>query len=113
MKLLGKLAINAFALAVVAYLLPGLTFDSISALVVASIVLGIVNTFIRPVLHIVALPISILTFGIGALLINVLLLWLVGEVVPGFHIANFLTALLGSILLSLVSWFLHRLESED
>ena len=113
MKLLGKLVINAFALAVVAYLLPGLTFDSISALVVASIVLGIVNTLIRPVLHIVALPISILTFGIGALLINVLLLWLVGEVVPGFHIANFLTALLGSILLSLVSWFLHRLESED
>lgn len=113
MKLIGKLLINAFALAVVAYLLPGFEFDTINALVVASIILGVVNTFIRPILQIVALPISILTFGLGALLINVVLLWFVGFIVPGFTIANFLTALLGSVLLSLVSWFLHKLENEE
>ncbi len=113
MKLLGKLIINALALSVVAYLLPGFEFDTITALVVASIILGVVNTFIRPILQIVALPLTILTFGLGALLVNVVLLWFVGIIVPGFTIENFLTALLGSISLSLVSWFLHRLENEE
>lgn len=112
MKIAGKLIVNAFALAVVGYLLPGVHFTDIFALVVTAIVLGIVNTLIRPVLQIIALPISIITFGIAALLINVSLLWLVAYIVPGFSIDKFQTAVLASILLSLVSWFLHRLEKE-
>jgi len=112
MKIAGKLIINSFALAVVGYLLPGVAFTDIFALIVTAIVLGIVNTLIRPVLQIIALPISIITFGIAALLINVSLLWFVAFVVPGFSINSFQTAVLGSILLSLVSWFLHRLEKE-
>lgn len=112
MKIAGKLIINAFALAIVAYLLPGVIFNDILALVVTAVVLGIVNTLIRPVLQIIALPISIVTFGIAALLINVSLLWLVSFIVSGFTIDSFQTAVLASILLSLVSWFLHRLERD-
>jgi putative membrane protein len=112
MNLLARLLINAFALWIVDYLVPGLSFATWQALLVAAVVLGVVNTFIKPILQIIALPITLLTFGIGALLINVLLLWMVSAVVPGFKIDSFMTALVASLLLSLVSWFLHSLARE-
>lgn len=112
MKLIIRLAINVFALLVVEYLVPGFELGSYQAAIVAAIVIGVVNTFIRPILQLIALPISLLTFGISAFLINVFLLWGVAYVVPGFEITNFLTAVIAAIVLSLVSWFLHKLASE-
>jgi putative membrane protein len=107
-----RLAINVFALYIVEYLVPGFKLDNIWAATVAAVVIGIVNTFIRPILQIITLPISIATFGIFALLINVALLYVVSLLVPGFEIANFVTAIIASIVLSLVSWFLSRLAKE-
>lgn len=112
MKLLMRLVINVFALYVVEYLVPGFRLENIWAATVAAIVIGIVNTFIRPVLQIITLPISIVTFGLFALLINVGLLYLASFVVPGFEIANFFTAFVASIVLSLVSWFLGHLAKD-
>ena len=112
MRLIMRLAINVFALYVVEYLVPGFKLDNIWAATVAAVVIGIVNTFIRPILQIITLPISIATFGIFALLINVALLYVVSLLVPGFEIANFVTAIIASIVLSLVSWFLSRLAKE-
>lgn len=112
MKLVVRLAINVFALFVVQYLLPGFHLAGIWTAVVAAIVIGLVNTFIRPILQLIALPISILTFGITAVVINVLLLWGSSKLVPGFEIATFWTAFFASILLSLVSWFMHKLASD-
>jgi putative membrane protein len=112
MNLVARLLINVLALWVVDYLVPGMSFASWQALFVSAIVIGIVNTFIKPVLQVIALPITIVTFGIGAILINVLLLWFVSYIVPGFEIDVFLTAVIASLLLSLVSWFLHRLTKE-
>jgi len=112
MKLLVKLLLNIVALWVVSYLTPGFNFDSTQALIVTAIVIGVVNTFIKPVLQIIFIPLSIITFGITAFLINVVLLWGVSFLVPGFEIDSFLTAVISSIFLSLVSWFLHKL-SED
>ncbi|OGM15410.1 hypothetical protein A2V56_02945 [Candidatus Woesebacteria bacterium RBG_19FT_COMBO_42_9] len=112
MKLVVRLAINVFTLFVVAYLVPGFTLTGVWAALVAAIVIGIVNTFIRPIVQLIALPISILTFGITAFLINVFLLWVVSKIVPGFSISTFTTAILASIVLSLVSWFLHKLASD-
>src|SRR3990167_6204170 len=112
MVLLVRLAINVFALFVVEYLVPGFYLASIWTAIVAAIAIGIVNTLIKPILQLIALPISILTFGIAAFLINVLLLWGTSKLVPGFVIANFTTAAIASIVLSLVSWFLHKLASE-
>lgn len=109
MGLLFKFIINIFALYVVAYLVPGFSFTSIWTTVVAAIVIGIVNTIIKPILQIIALPISIATLGVTALLINFSLLYLCSFIVPGFHIQNFTTAAIASIVLSLVTWFLHRL----
>ncbi len=113
MRLITHLLVNTVSLVVVAYILPGFVFTDFTSAFVTAVVLGVVNTFIRPVLHIIALPISILTLGIFAFFINVALLWLVSAVVPGFHINNFVTAAIASILLSIVSTFLHHLAHED
>ncbi len=107
-----RLAINVFALFVVEYLVPGFKLAGIETAIVAAIVIGIVNTLIKPILQLIALPISILTFGIAAFLINVGLLYLTSKVIPGFIIASFTTAIMASIVLSLVSWFLNKLARE-
>jgi putative membrane protein len=107
-----RLAINVFTLFIVEYLVPGFYLSNVGAAIVAAVVIGIVNTFIRPILQLIALPISILTFGITAFLINVVLLWGTSKFVPGFEIASFTTAIIASVVLALVSWFLHRLARE-
>jgi putative membrane protein len=112
MRLIVRLATNVFALLVVEYLVPGFILTDLWAAVIAAIVIGIVNTFIKPILQLIALPISVLTFGISAFLINVFLLWGTSMLVHGFEIVNFVTAIIASILLTLVSWFLHKLSSE-
>jgi putative membrane protein len=112
MRLIIRLIVSVLALFIVEYLVPGFHLASIWTAVVAAIVIGIVNTLIRPVLQFIALPISILTLGISALLINVLLLWATSKVVPGFEIANFWTAFIASILLSLVTWFMNLLARD-
>jgi putative membrane protein len=109
MQLVGQLLINVVALLVVAYIIPGFVLVNLKAAIVAAIVIGVVNTFIRPILQIIALPISILTLGIAAFFVNVFLLWGVSYVVPGFAIDGFLTATIASIVLSLTSAFLHKL----
>src|SRR3990167_2055929 len=112
MKLIITLALNIFTLLIVSYLVPGFSFETIWDTIVTAIVIGVVNTFIKPVLQIIFLPLSIVTFGVTAFLINVVLLWGVSFVVPGFQIDNFTTAVIASIFLALVSLFLHKL-SED
>jgi putative membrane protein len=112
MKLVVRLLVNTFALLVVAYLVPGFQLANFWSALIAAIAIGIVNTLIRPILQLIALPISILTFGIAAFLINVFLLWATSKVVPGFEITGFVTAIIASIVLSLVSWFLHTLASD-
>lgn len=112
MRLIIRLAVNVFALFVVEYLVPGFHLSGIWAAVVAAVAIGIVNTFIKPILQLIALPISILTLGIGAFLINVALLYGTSMLVPGFTIDSFLTAIIASIVLSLVTWFLHKLARD-
>lgn len=112
MKPVIKVALNAIALYVVAFIIPGFNFDGYSSLLVASIIIGVVNTFIKPVLQILFLPVSIVTLGVFAFLINVGLLWGVSYLVPGFYINDFFTAIISSAALMLVSLFLHKL-SED
>lgn len=112
MALIVRLAINVFALLVVAYLVPGFVLDNFWSAVVAAIMIGVVNTFIRPLVQLIALPITLLTFGLAAFLVNVLMLWLASAIVPGFTITSFASALIASILLSLISWFLGKLATD-
>lgn len=109
-NLLIRLAMNVFALLVVDYLLEGLVLEDIRAAIVAAVVIGIVNTYLRPIFQLIALPLTVLTLGVAAFLVNVLMLWIAALVVPGFTIVDFWTAAAASILLTLVSWFLHKLS---
>lgn len=91
------------AIAISAYLIPGVVISDLIAAVVLAVVLGAINAFIRPILIILTLPITIVTFGLFILVINALLIMLAGTVVPGFEVSGFWAALIFSIVLSLVS----------
>ena len=109
MRFLFRLLINVVAILIIAYILPGLIrVDGFLAALVAAILLGIVNTIIRPILVILTFPLTLLSFGLFLLVINGLMLWLVSALVSGFHVNGFWGALLGSILISIVSWILSK-----
>jgi len=112
MYFIVRLLINMVAILIIAYLLPKVIgVDSWLAALVAAFLLGVVNTFIRPLLILLTFPLTVVTFGIFLLVINGLLLWLVSAVVPGFHVNGFWGAVIGSILISLVSWVLSSFVS--
>lgn len=110
LMLLARWIINAAALLLVAYLYPGVSVESFATALVAALVLGLVNAFVRPILVILTLPVTLLTLGLFLFVINALLFWLVAELVPGFRVTGFGAALLGSILYSVItlitSWLL-------
>jgi putative membrane protein len=107
MHFIIRLLINMVAILIIAYLLPKVIgVDSWLAALVAAFLLGVVNTFIRPILVLLTLPLTVVTFGIFLLVINGLLLWLVSAVVRGFHVNSFWGAVIGAILISIVSWIL-------
>ena len=101
--------INSIALFVTAQIVPGIHVSDLRTLFLAALIIGIINTIIKPILQIVSLPITILTLGIFALIINAALLGLTAWLIPGFHIDGFLAAFLGAIVLSIVSTILHSL----
>ena len=104
-----RLLITMAAILIIAYLVPTvIRVDGWMAALVAAFLLGIINAFIRPVVVLLTLPLTVVTFGLFLLVINGLLLWLVSAIVRGFHVNGFWGALLGAILISIVSWILSR-----
>ena len=104
MSLLLRWLVSALALLAVAYLLPGIVVSSFfPAAVVAALVLGLVNAFIRPLVKLLTLPLTCLTLGLFSLVMNAALFWGVAAVVEGFVVEGALAALLGSLLYSLVT----------
>jgi putative membrane protein len=104
-----RLLVTMVAILIIAYLLPNVVMvESVMAALVAAFCLGIVNTFIRPVVVLLTLPLTVVTLGLFLLIINGFLLWLVSAVVRGFHVNGFWGALLGAVLISMVSWLLTR-----
>lgn len=96
---------TAVSLLITAYIVPGFGIKSFVAALVASVVVGLVNAIIRPILSILAFPINLLTFGLFTFVINGFTLWLASILTPGygFIINGPLPALLGSIVLAIVS----------
>jgi putative membrane protein len=104
-----RLLIHMVAILIISYLLPGvIRVEGVWSALVAAFLLGIVNAVLRPILIFFTLPITVLTFGLFLLVINGLMLLLVSSIVRGFHVNGFWGAVLGSILISLVSWILSR-----
>lgn len=100
----------ALALLFVAWVVPGISLAGFFPALWAALVIGIVNIVIRPVLFLLTLPINILTLGLFTFVLNGLLFWFVGNIVPGFMVSGFWAAFFGSILLSIISISINRLE---
>jgi|SRR3989344_612978 len=108
MGILINWTVSALAILTASYLLPGVHVASFVAALAAAVVLGIINAIIKPVLLILTLPINILTLGLFTFVINVLVILLAANLVPGFSVDSFWWALIFSIVLSIINSFLHR-----
>ncbi|MCA1977955.1 MAG: phage holin family protein [Thiobacillus sp.] len=109
MRLLLLWLMNAFALLAVTYLLPSIQVSGFGAALLAALVLGFINTLVRPVLALLTLPITVLTLGMFYLVLNGLLFWLASALIPGFVIDGFVSALLGALLYGVIAWALSAL----
>jgi putative membrane protein len=105
MRFLVHLVVIALALWVTAYVLPGVEFSSWQALAISAIVLGLLNALVRPILVLLTLPITVLTLGLFYLIVNGFTFLLASKLVPGFEVSSFWWAVLGALVVSLVSWF--------
>lgn len=105
LKYLGTVA----AIMLTVYLVPGVTITGgWVSILLAALVWSVITMVIRPVLAILTLPITIVTFGIFSFVLNALLFWAMTLIVPGFLISGFLAALLGALVLSVISWFIYK-----
>ncbi len=109
--LVTKLAINALALVVVDEVFSRIWFDTTQATIAAAVVLALVNTYLRPLILALTLPVNVLTLGLFTAVINAGMLKLVSWLIPGFHLEGFWTAVGGALVISLISfllnWFLN------
>ncbi|TWI63117.1 putative membrane protein [Pseudoduganella lurida] len=113
MRLVLTWLINAAALFAVPYLMHSVDVTSVGAALIAALVLGLVNTLIRPLLVLLTLPVTVLSLGLFIFLINGFTFWLVSQFVPGFHVTGFWGAVGGALLYSVISWALSTLLLKD
>jgi len=100
--------ILTLAVWVAAHIVPGIEYEMWQSLLIASLVLGILNVFAKPLLTLVSLPFIVVTLGLFLILINALLLKLTAWLVTGFHVQSFWSALGGGVVISIVSFFFGR-----
>jgi putative membrane protein len=101
--------LNALAILIAAYLLPGVVVNGVFAAIVLAIVLGLINVFIKPLFLILTLPLNILTLGLFTLVINALMILLASKILEGFSVAGFWTALWFGIVLWALNMIFNRL----
>jgi putative membrane protein len=109
MRLILLWLVNALALLAVAYLMPSIEVVSLSSALLAALVLGLVNTVLRPLLILLTLPVTLLTLGLFLFVVNGLMFWLAGSLIEGFVVRGFWPAMFGAILYSIFSSLLASL----
>jgi putative membrane protein len=102
MRLLIKWLLSALALLAVAYLYSGVQVSTYTSALLAAAVIGLLNMFVRPVLVVLTLPVTIVTLGLFLFVINALLFWAASGLLPGLHVNSFFAALVGSLIYSLL-----------
>ncbi len=103
MKLLTKVLLTALTLLIVAEYVPGITVDGLYPAIIAAIILGLLNVFVRPILLILTFPITLITVGLFVFVINAVLFWYAASFIEGFAVESFWYALVGSLIVSVVS----------
>lgn len=104
MRVLVHLAVTAVALYAASRLVGGVRVDSTTSLIVGALVLGLVNAVVRPVMQILSLPVTVLTLGLFYFVVNGLAFGLAAALVPGVHVDGLWSAILGALVVGLVSW---------
>lgn len=104
LRLIAKLLVVILALLIVSNVVPGIVVDGFYTALVVAVILGSINLIVRPILFVLTLPITILTFGLFAFVLNALLFWFVASFIEGFHVDGFLPALIGAFVVSAFSW---------
>jgi putative membrane protein len=107
-----RLIVNAAALWVAAQLVPGIVVAGLTPLLLAALVLGLINAVVRPILVVLTLPLTLVTLGLFIFVLNAFCLWLTSKIVPGFDVQTFAAALLGALVVSIVSWLLTAFVSD-
>jgi putative membrane protein len=102
-----KWLVNIVALVAVINVVPGIHSDRLEATIVAALILGLINAFLRPLVIIFTLPLTILTLGLFTLFINGFMLYLVSKIVEGFNITGFWSAFWGALCFSVISFLLN------
>ena len=113
MRLLVRWLINAISLMIVAYVVPGFVLQGFIYALIAALIFGLVNSTLGLILRVVTFPLTILTFGLFLIVINAIMLKMAASVTPGFVVQTWTAALIGAIVLSLVTSFLHWLIKDD
>ncbi len=102
MKLLARWLLSAVALLAVAHFSIGVEVKTLTAALIASLVIGLFNTLLRPILVLLTLPVTVVTLGLFLFVINALMFWSAAGVLDGFHVSGFGAALLGSLIYSVL-----------
>jgi len=110
---LQRWLVTTLAVLVAAHLIRGISYDSFTGVLVASLVLGVLNAFLRPLLLLLSLPLLFFSLGLFVLVINAFLLYFVGWLVKSFHVDSFGAAFWGALVVSLVSMLVNSLSGAD
>ena len=108
-KFFTKAILTSVAVLFASYILKGITVDDTLTAMIVALVLGLLNGFVKPILIILTIPFTIVTLGLFLLVINIFIIFWASEIVDGFKVAGWGSALLFSMIVSLVSGFLERL----
>ena len=112
MKLLFRILITAILVLVIAKIMKGVIVDEFTTALTVAIVLGLLNFFVKPILVLFTLPVTIFTLGLFLLVINAIMILLCDHFVEGFHVSSFWTAMLFSIILSLSQSFVYQITGD-
>lgn len=112
MGFLIRVLVNAFAIYLIAQVVPGIEVSSVLTAVGAGLVLGLINAIVRPILVVLTLPVTLVTLGLFLVVLNGLCLWLTSQLVKGFEVHGFWAAVWGALLVSVVSWILNAFVSD-
>lgn len=108
-RLVLKWALNCFALFMVMKLIPGIQIDRFQDLLLATLVIGLLNVFLKPIIVLLTLPVTVMTLGLFTFVINALIFYLAAHLVPGLHVTGFGSAFIAALLFSLFSFVLNML----
>ena len=102
-----RIIVNALAVFLIAQFIPGIHVDTFLTAIWAGLLLGLINTFIKPVLTLLTLPLNILTLGLFTFILNAALFWLTSSLIQGFSVDGFIPAFIGALLMTVISWVIN------